>query len=102
MIIYKIIKSLFFKSKLYNYYLLKNNIKEILFTPKDIWPGDPILGDKIVQGYYEIAGEKNYSPDSMQCVRLVEPDSVLVHQEEAGDEKAAARNYFLSVTEEYR
>ena len=64
MIIYKIIKSLFFKSKLYNYYLLKNNIKEILFTPKDIWPGDPILGDKIVQGYYEIAGEKNYSPDN--------------------------------------
>ena len=52
MIIYKIIKSLFFKSKLYNYNLLKNNIKEILFTPKDIWPGDPILGDKIVQGYY--------------------------------------------------
>ena len=64
MIIYKIIKSLFFKSKLYNYYLLKNNIKEILFTPKDIWPGDPILGDKIVQGHYEIAGEKNYSPDN--------------------------------------
>ena len=52
MIIFRIVKNIFFKTKLYDYYLSKNSIEEISFTPKDIWPGDPILGDQLVQGYY--------------------------------------------------
>ncbi len=57
------IRKLIFSSSLYNLYLLKNNYKDIVFTPKDAWPGDPELGDKFVQGHYNIARKKNYSPD---------------------------------------
>ena len=63
MIIPKVIKILFFNTKLYNYYLSKTNISEISFTPKDAWPGDPVLGDQLVQGYYNLANKKIYSPD---------------------------------------
>jgi uncharacterized heparinase superfamily protein len=62
-IIPKVIKILFFNTKLYNYYLSKTNISEISFTPKDAWPGDPVLGDQLVQGYYNLANKKIYSPD---------------------------------------
>ena len=63
MIIFRIVKNIFFKTKLYDYYLSKNSIEEISFTPKDIWPGDPILGDQLVQGYYNLANKKIYSPE---------------------------------------
>ena len=63
MIIFRIIKNIFFKTKLYDYYLLKNNVEEISFTPKDVWPGDPVLGDQLVQGYYNLANKKIYSPE---------------------------------------
>ena len=63
MIIFRVVKNIFFKTKLYDYYLSKNSIEEISFTPKDIWPGDPILGDQIVQGYYNLANKKIYSPE---------------------------------------
>ena len=61
MIIFRFVKNIFFKTKLYDYYLSKNSIEEISFTPKDIWPGDPILGDQLVQGYYNLANKKIYS-----------------------------------------
>ncbi len=57
------LKNFFLSTNLYNYYLLKTNIKEISFTPKDVWPGDPVLGDQIVQGHYNLANEKIYSPE---------------------------------------
>ncbi len=60
----KVVKNFFFKTRIYNYYLLKNNISEISFTPKDAWPGDPVLGDQLVQGYYNLANKKVYSPES--------------------------------------
>ena len=63
MIISKIVKNIFFKTKLYDYYLSNNSIDEISFTPKDVWPGDPILGDQLVQGYYNLANKKIYSPE---------------------------------------
>ncbi len=63
MIILRVLKYFFFKTKLYNYYLSKNSITEISFTPKDAWPGDPVLGDHLVQGYYNLADKKIYSPD---------------------------------------
>ena len=63
MIIFRIVKNIFFKTKLYDYYLSKNSIEEISFTPKDIWPGDPVLGDQLVQGYYNLANKKIYSPE---------------------------------------
>ena len=63
MIIFRIVKNIFFKTKLYDYYLSKNSVEEISFTPKDIWPGDPILGDQLVQGYYNLANKKIYSPE---------------------------------------
>ena len=63
MIISRITKNIFFKTKLYDYYLSKNNIEKISFTPKDIWPGDPVLGDQLVQGYYNLANKKIYSPE---------------------------------------
>ena len=53
-----LICKLIFSSRVYDFYLSKNNYKEIVFTPKDAWPGDPELGDKLVQGYYYIAGKK--------------------------------------------
>ena len=60
MIIFRVVKDICFKTKLYDYYLSKNSIEEISFTPKDIWPGDPILGDQLVQGYYNLANKKEY------------------------------------------
>ena len=55
--ILRVVKNFFFSTKLYNYYLLKNDIKDISFTPKDSWPGNPVLGDELVQGYYNIANK---------------------------------------------
>ena len=63
MIIFRIIKNYFFKTRLYDYCLSKNSIEEISFTPKDVWPGDPILGDQLIQGYYNLANKKIYSPE---------------------------------------
>ena len=59
----RLIKNYYLRSSIYNYYLLKNTTKEISFTPIDAWPGDPDLGDKIVQGYYNFTGQKSYSSD---------------------------------------
>ena len=63
MIILRSVKKLFYKTKLYNYYLSKNSAKEISFTPKDVWPGDPVIGDQLVQGYYSLDNKKIYAPD---------------------------------------
>ena len=63
MIIFRIIKNFFFSTRLYDYCLSKNSIEEISFTPKDVWPGDPILGDQLIQGYYNLANKKIYSPE---------------------------------------
>ena len=63
MIIFRVVKNFFYKTKLYNLYLSKNSVKEISFTPKDTWPGDPMLGDQLVQGYYSLANKKIYAPD---------------------------------------
>ena len=70
MIIFRLLK-IFFKTKLYDYYLSKNSIEEISFTPKDIWPGDPILGDQLVQGYYNLANKKIYSPEETYGKSLI-------------------------------
>ena len=63
MIIFRVVKNFFYKTKLYNLYLSKNSVKEISFTPKDSWPGDPVLGDQLVQGFYSLANTKIYAPD---------------------------------------
>ena len=63
MIIFRVVKNFFYKTKLYNLYLSKNSVQEISFTPKDSWPGDPVLGDQLVQGYYSLANKKIYAPD---------------------------------------
>ncbi|MAK09301.1 MAG: hypothetical protein CML36_02300 [Rhodobacteraceae bacterium] len=65
MIILRTIKNFFFKTKLYNYYLSKNSIEDIAFTPKDAWPGDPVIGDQLVQGCYILANKKIYAPDKL-------------------------------------
>ena len=60
------VKKLLFKfilsSSLYNYLIDSNELKEIVFTPPDPWPGDPHLGEKLFQGYYNLAGKKVFSP----------------------------------------
>ena len=59
----KVIKKVLFGSNLYNIYLSKNSIRSITFSPRDAWPGDPNLGDKIAQGYYNLAGRKANKPN---------------------------------------
>ena len=59
----RFIKKIFFSSNLYDIYLKKNELQDIAFTPKDAWPGDPLLGDRLVQGYYSLGGKTIYSPD---------------------------------------
>ena len=61
----RFIKKLFFSSNLYDFYLKKDEIQDIAFTPKDAWPGDPLLGESLVQGHYDLAGKKVYSPDEV-------------------------------------
>ena len=70
----KFLKSLFFSSKLYDYYLKKNQLQDIAFTPKDAWPGDPLLGDSFVQGHYNLAGNKVYAPDIVLW-KITSPDN---------------------------
>ena len=60
----KVVKHFLLRTKLYNFYLLKNNICDLSFTPKDAWPGDPVIGDQLVQGHYHLANEKIYSPEN--------------------------------------
>ena len=62
----RFIKKLFFSSNLYDFYLKKDEIQDIAFTPKDAWPVDPLLGESLVQGHYDLAGKKVYSPSFME------------------------------------
>jgi len=61
----RLFKKLFFSSNLYDLYLTKHPIQDIIFTPKDAWPGDPLLGDNLVQGHYDLGGNKVYAPDEV-------------------------------------
>ena len=58
-------KKLFFSTNLYDFYLTRHQIQDIIFTPRDAWPGDPLLGDSLVQGHYDLAGKKVYAPDEI-------------------------------------
>ena len=55
MILKKIFKRIFLKTPIYDFYLTKNDLSEILITPHDPWPGDSSIGEKILQG--EVPGE---------------------------------------------
>ena len=44
-------------SSLYKLYLARGKIEDIKLTPPDPWPGDPILGESIFQGNYNLAGQ---------------------------------------------
>ena len=67
-------KKLFFSSNLYDFYLTKHKIQDVLFTPKDIWPGDPLLGDNLVQGHYDLGGNKVYAPDEVLW-KIIDPSN---------------------------
>ena len=70
----RLFKKLFFSSNFYNLYLTKHPIHDIIFTPKDAWPGDPLLGDSLVQGHYDLAGKKVYAPDEILW-KIIEPSN---------------------------
>ena len=70
----RFLKKLFFSSNLYNFYLTQNEIQDIAFTPKDAWPGDPLLGDSFVQGHYDLAGKKIYAPDAVLW-KIIDPSN---------------------------
>ena len=58
----KLTRKLFFRSRAYDFYLSKANIKDINYVPLDPWPGDPSLGDSFFQGNYNLAGKNVFSP----------------------------------------
>jgi uncharacterized heparinase superfamily protein len=70
----RLFKKLFFSSNFYDLYLTKHPIQDIIFTPKDAWPGDPLLGDSLVQGHYDLAGKKIYAPDEILW-KIIEPSN---------------------------
>ena len=58
MILKKIFKRIFLKTPIYDFYLTKNDLSEILITPHDPWPGDSSIGEKILQGDFNFASKK--------------------------------------------
>ena len=55
MIIKKILKRIFLKNSIYNFYLTKSTPVNILITPNDPWPGDPSIGKNISQGDFSFS-----------------------------------------------
>ena len=57
----KIIKniklSLFFKSKLYNFFVKNNAQKKIIFNPESLWGGNKINGIRILEGFLSYQNE---------------------------------------------
>ena len=58
----KAFTNFFLSSIFYNYLINRTQLREISFAPPDPWPGDPVLGENLFQGYYNFAGKKVFSP----------------------------------------
>ena len=58
MIIKKFFKRILLKTSIYDFYLSKNNHTKILITPHDPWPGDPSIGESILQGDFNLSSKK--------------------------------------------
>ena len=58
MILKKLFKRILLKTPIYDFYLTKNDLSEILITPYDPWPGDASIGEKILQGDFNFVSKK--------------------------------------------
>ena len=58
MILKKIFKKTLLKTPVYDFYLSKNDLSEILITPHDPWPGDSSIGEKILVGDFNFSKRK--------------------------------------------
>ena len=58
MILKKLFKRILLKTPIYDFYLTKNDLSEILITPYDPWPGDSSIGEKILQGDFNFVSKK--------------------------------------------
>ena len=58
MILKKIFKKILLKTPVYDFYLSKNDLSEILVTPYDPWPGDASIGEKILVGDFNFSTRK--------------------------------------------
>ena len=58
MILKKLFKRILLKTPIYDFYLKKNDLSEILITPYDPWPGDSSIGEKILQGDFNFLSKK--------------------------------------------
>ena len=54
----KIFKKILLKTPIYDFYLSKNDLSEILVTPYDPWPGDASIGEKILVGDFNFSTRK--------------------------------------------
>ncbi len=55
----KVFKRILLKTPVYDLFLSKNDLSEILITPQDPWPGDPAIGEKILQGDLNLSSKKS-------------------------------------------
>ncbi len=51
---------LLFKNPIYNFFLERRSVSEILFIPESLWSGDPENGKQIIGGYLNFNGESFY------------------------------------------
>ena len=51
---------LLFKNPIYNFFLERRSVSEILFIPESLWSGDPENGKQIIGGYLNFNGETFY------------------------------------------
>ena len=58
MILKRIFKKILLKTPVYDFYLSKNDLSEILITPHDPWPGDASIGEKILVGDFNFSTRK--------------------------------------------
>ena len=61
----KILISLFFKSKIYNFLHSKNFNKKILCTPESLWRGNKYIGKQIVDGFLDYHKETIFFDDNI-------------------------------------
>jgi len=51
-------KRILFSTAIYDFFLSRNDLSDILITPDDPWPGDSVIGESIFQGDFNLSSKQ--------------------------------------------